>query len=126
MNTSAFEGWIANLSDGTVAMESKPVPGERTSWQKLLQRCRDENLRIVGLRLFKYGLTMVALGNKQCDGYFQAYESTKTWFSAAEGLKQGIGSVVGEKVYITWLSDTGIVSQEIRPLAEVKIHTTLS
>lgn len=126
MNISAFQGWVANLSDGTSVTETEAVPGEKSAWQKLLQRCRDTDVKIVGMRLFRFGFLLVALPHKQCDGYFQAYEASKTWFSAQEGTKQGVGSVVGDKIFITWISGNGIVSQDIRPLSENKIHTTLA
>lgn len=128
MNISSFRGWIANLSNGTTAQEAPPRPGERTSWQLLLSVLRDSNpkLSIVRLRLFRAGLQLVTLPEKQVDGYFHAYESTKSLFGGQDGLKQGIGSVVGDKIYIIWISNDGFIYQDIRPLSENKTHTTLA
>jgi hypothetical protein len=128
MNTTAFQGWIANLSDGTTAQEAPPRPGLPSAWQVLLSVLRDSNprLSIVRLRLFRAGLQFVTLPEKQADGYFQAYESSKALFSGENNLRQGIGSVIGDKIYIVWISNEGSVYQDIRPLLENKIHTTLA
>lgn len=123
--------WIANLSNGTVVTEEDPVVGEMTSWQKLLAKCKEEGLRITGLRLGVGPALVNALGYKQCDGYFQAYEAIRYLFNSdVQRLKQGIGSVVGEDVYITWMEEgnNGLtyIWQEVRPLSLCKIHTTLA
>jgi len=120
-----FEGWLANLSDGTTVHETPPVPGERTSWQKLLKHCKDNGVEITRLRLFRSGVWVIALPEKGCEGYFQAYEASRSWFSNQLGNKQGIGSVVGDKVYIVWVSTDGQVYQDVRTLESMRIHTTL-
>ena len=123
-------GWIANLNNGETIVESRPIPGERTAWQKLLKHCKDDGLAITGMRLTVNGVTVEAMPHKMCDGYFQAYEAIRIMFRDQQELRQGIGSIVGDKVYITWVdlgvSENGMsyVHQEVRPLEEVKIHTT--
>jgi hypothetical protein len=123
--------WIANLSNGETVIETKAQAGERMPWQKLLQRCRDEDLTITGLALSVGTLVVEAMPQKMCDGYFHAYEAERVFWRGTIKDKQGIGSVIGDKVYIIWvhlgtLKENGInySYQEIRPLSEVRIHTT--
>lgn len=125
-------GWIANLSNGETIKEEKPVEGQPSSWQKLLAYCKKNDVRLVNLRLTIGEYYVEAMPNKMCDGYFQAYEATRIMFRDTSSLKQGIGSIVGDKVFITWVSlqrdpSSGmyLTHQDIRPLSEVKIHTTL-
>lgn len=125
-------GWIAELSNGETAKESSPIAGEMTSWQKLLSRCREENITITELRLVVNGITVEALPSSKCFGYFQAYESSKIMFRDTVNNKQGIGSIIGDLVYISWINiDASInnmnyVYQDVRPLKEVLIHTTVN
>lgn len=135
---SNFTGWIAYLSNGDTVPEGNPVPGERTPWQKLLQKCRDENIEINRMSLVVNGVQLMSLPQKQCDGFFQAKEVRKHWFeSMGEDAKteeirlQGIGSVIGDQVYITWVNLTrkehviAYITPDVRPLESCKIHTTL-
>ena len=39
-----FNGWIAYLDNGDTIPQSESIPGEKTPWQKLLERCRNENI----------------------------------------------------------------------------------
>lgn len=123
--------WIANLSNGDTITEGKPVAGERTPWQKLLRHCRENNITITGLRLSVRDVTIDAMPVKMCDGYLHAYEAERLMWSNVSKIKQGIGSVVGDLVYITWIdinpfeNNMNYIHQDIRPLSEVKIHTTI-
>lgn len=126
MTQQPFSGWIANLSSGETAFEGTPMPGERTPWQQLLQHCRETGLRITGMFLARPGIRINALPQKQCSGYYQAYESQASFFGKGASTRQGIGSVVGDKVYITWIDENNNIFQDIRPLDVEKIHTTLS
>ena len=124
MNT---EGWIVNLSNGETIAESAPVPGEPSSWQRLLKRCRDEKISITRLMLWRNDVRYIALPVKGCEGYVHAYESTRSWFSNQTGLKQGIGSIVGDKVFMTWVTidaQETLVYQDVRPLSAMLIHST--
>lgn len=124
--------WIANVSDGQTYIEGQPVPGERTSWQQFLKMIKDGNLKITGLSLQVEEIIIRTPGNKVCDGYFHAYEVRKAVFSGGTKELQGIGTVIGNQVFITWISlaldpdGTRQIYNEIRPLNDVKIHTTLS
>lgn len=123
--------WIANLSDGSTLIEGKGLAGERSPWQQLLQMCRDKDLQISGLRLAVNNVTVTALPPKMCDGYFQAYEAMRIMFRDQIKHRQGIGSVIGDQVYIIWVdlnqeaNNMNYVYSEVRPLSEVKIHTTI-
>lgn len=133
-----FNGWIAFLSDGSSVPETKPVAGKRTPWQLLLQKCRDENIHINRMTLVFNNVQIMSINKKQCDGYFQAREIRKDFFRSMgldgkkEVLFQGIGSVIGDLVFITWFTIhpktniTAYISTEVRPLESCIIHTTLS
>lgn len=120
-----LQGWTATLSNGENAWEQPPVPGERTSWQKLIDRLHKENLKITSLRVQRNGVTLHALSSKLCDGYFQAYESRIAVYSGATLLLQGCGSVIGDKIYIIWIDENSNIHSDIRPFLENKVHTTL-
>lgn len=143
-------GWIANLSDGSTVYEKKAVEGERTPWQQLLERCRHETheitktveengkqvvvketvpLQIKMLRL-QYGrITIMAMPNQMCDGYFQAREVHRIVYRDKYIHKHGIGSVIGNQVFINWLEITSdgrfYIQNDIRPLESCKVHTTV-
>lgn len=127
-----YGGWIAQLSDGSTIVESEPVPGERTPWQLLLQRCRESELKITGMRLQFGNVTVMAMPYKECDGYYQAIEVHRKNFisnNPIEVRRQGVGSVVGDSVYITWveIKDGQLITRsDVRPLEGSLIHTTLS
>lgn len=120
------QGWIASLSDGRTVLETEPVPGEMTSWQKLLDFVRNSNVSITALRLQRGPLLFHTINNKKADGYFQAYEVQKILFSGKERLLQGIGAIIDEQVYITWVDlQEPYIFQDIRPLSSCDIHTTM-
>lgn len=137
-----FNGWIANVrfvnSDRSdiVVVEEPPVKGEMSSWQKLLDKVRNGEVNITGLRMQRHGLTFNALPVKLCSGYFQAYEARKKFFrSMGPGgepgqVFQGVGSIVGDKVYIVWVNinpkSPPYIYTDIRDLKESQIHTTMS
>lgn len=122
--------WIANLSDGTVVTETEPIPGELTSWRKLLERLKEENLKITGLRCNVENVLSQAFPQESCDGYFQGYEKIQIVNAKVKRLRQGIGSVVGDKIHIIWLElgQNGVVytNYDIRNLSDNLCHTTLA
>lgn len=133
-----FQGWIATLDNGDTVLESPAVAGEPLAWRKLLNRCREEALRITSLRLQLYNQTYMAMPDKMTDGYFHAFEVRKKFFRSMgpspepEEHFQGIGSVVYDQVFITWVK-MGVNSeemaysyQEVRSLESSRIHTTLA
>jgi len=115
------QGWIASLNTGETVFEEPTSRGELSAWQRLLQRCRAENVRITQLRLQRGGMTVVATHAAQ--GYFQGYESRTSGRTLKTTTVQGIGSVVGDLVFINWLNDQGHVWQDVRPLGELWVHT---
>lgn len=135
---SNFNGWIAYLSNGETVPETPPVAGEPTSWQKLLTRIREDNsLKMTRITLVVNDVQLMSLPKKQCDGFFHAYEVKKHWFESMgesqvqEIYLQGIGSVIGDQVFIQWINITpkehviAYVTCEVRPLESCRIHTTL-
>lgn len=124
MNT-IFQGWTATLSNGENAWEQSLVAGEKSSWQKLLDRLDKDELKITSLRIQRNGITLHALPSKQCDGYFQAYDQHSSMYNGVQVLQQGCGSIIGDKVFIMWIDTNNNVHAEVRSLVENKIHTTL-
>lgn len=120
-----MEGWMAQLSDGRTAYEAPPIEGKPSSWQALLQDTRSSGINITRLTLVRGGMKILALSPKECDGFFQAYEAHMFWSKKRMNF-QGVGSVVGDKVFITWVNlETFEIRQDVRPLDSCKIHTTI-
>lgn len=120
-----FQGWIASLSDGETVYEQPPLPNEKTSWQKLLDRLAEYGLTITMLRVQRNGVTLHALPPKACGGYYQAYEVRQKVYGGKVVHLQACGSVIEDKVLIIWIDENGNLYQDLRPLAEEKMHTTL-
>lgn len=119
--------WVVNLSNGETLKEGSVIAGEKSPWQKLLDYCKHNNLEITGIWLNVKDVMVAAMPQKMCDGYFHAYEATKMIFRNESSLKQGVGSVIGDKVFITWIDlKSKEVHQDTRPLSEVKVHTTIN
>lgn len=118
------QGWTVQLADGREFHEEvgPSAPGELSSWQMLLERCRLENLRITHLSLVKAGVTVYAL--PRCEGYFQGREARTSNHDHRTRVVQGIGSILGDTVFINWVDERGVVSQEVRSLRDVWVHTT--
>ena len=130
--TKKFEGWIADLSDGTQRFESAPVPQEKSSWQKLLDELEEKGLEITRLTLVRKGHIVHSLPRKMLDGHIQIYEIHKLfWGGMGENadeqrLSQGIGSVVGEDVFLNLIDlTTGVIYQDVRPLKSCAVHSTM-
>jgi len=120
-----FNGWTASLSNGDNVFEQPTVQGEKSSWQKLLDRLDAESLRITQLQLQRFGITITCDHHKKVDGYCMAYEATMVMFRETETRMQGVGSIVGDLVFMTWLDANGNVRHNIRPLSEMRVHSTL-
>lgn len=116
-------GWVASLSNGETIFETAPVPGEISSWQKLLLRLKDEELKITQMRLQRGGSTIVAI--PKAKGYAQMYQARVSLNTGIQEHLQGIGSIVGEEVFVCWMNEFGDIWQEVIPLEEVKIHSTM-
>ena len=127
MKKRDFSGWIANLSNGESVPEGSSEPGKRSPWQQLLKRVKDDNdINVSGLRLQSDGITLHALPPKQCDRYFHAYEVHRIMYRDVYRNLQGVGSIVDDLVFIAWVEKgTGNVYLDVRPLEEIKVHTTL-
>lgn len=121
MNTP-FSGWIASLSNGETVFETKEVEGELSPWQSLKQRCKEENLNITQLRLQLSGLTFIGIPN--ADGYAQCWKHYQSVFNPDKPptVMRGIGSVIGDKVYLTWVDNYGNIRQEVEDYKNVEIH----
>jgi len=119
--------WIADLDDGTTVFEKPAEPGKRSTWQTLRHRVLNNEVQISMLRLQRDGVTVSAIPAKHCDGYFQAYEAQMWMFQDKQRHIQGIGSVLGDKVFITWMDvSKPYMWQEVRKLSTCKVHTTVA
>ena len=130
MDITKHQGWIATLSDGKTMYEGSPIPNEPTPWQMLLKHCREKGLEITGLRLQWGNAIVMTMPRKMCDGYFHACEAAYDGLLGApvEKHKQGVGSVIGDQVYITWfeMKDYSLyVWPDVRSLKDNRVHTTL-
>lgn len=120
---ASHQGWLAKLVTGEWVYETTHSQnGEPSPWQQLIMRCQADNTPIVQLKLLRSGACVVAL--PRCTGYFHAYEIRRSNEGGRDEIVQGIGSVVKDDVFICWVDEHGLVSQEIRPLKEVWVHTT--
>lgn len=121
-------GWIASLKSGETVFERSVARGELSAWQQLLQRCRAGD-EITRLQLQRGGTTVLSLRRRTrnegngADGYFAGYEARISNNSHRQTTVQGIGSVVGDLVFITWVYDSGQVEQDVRPLGPLYVHT---
>jgi hypothetical protein len=133
-----FRGWVASLSTGETIFEASPrdlqsgkvlllpdpgLKGELSDWQRLLERCRKENVRITQMRLQRGGATVIAQAN--ADGYCQAYETSMSHYGKGQRTVQGIGTVVYDYVFMTWMDDGGNVWHDVRPMKGMHVHTTM-
>lgn len=119
-----FQGWIMSLSNGNQLLEGTPAPGDKTSWQQAIDHIKRENLKPTALTLIWRGVRVQA--QPKADGYFQGYDVSIPLFGERKERKlRGIGTVVGDKVFITWISDSGEIRQDVRALKDNLIHTTL-
>jgi hypothetical protein len=124
-NGGKFQGWIATLSDGGIRFETTPTPGEKTPWQLLLDNLTKTGRWITQLRLQKDGFTVICDSQKNCDGYVQAREAAISLVSGVQNVCQGVGSIYGDKVFMTWVDDQKNIRQSVRDLKDLKIHSTL-
>lgn len=131
-NKQPHTGWLVNLSDGALIMETPDKPGERTAWQKLLETLRDNpEITITGLRLQHHGITLTTVSHKEVEGFFQAKETWQSWADTGKGETgqrhwQGIGVIVGDTIFCTWIDLAAAeVRQSLRELNADSIHTTL-
>lgn len=117
-----FRGWIASLSNGETVFEGQEVTGEQSPWQKLRTRCQAEGLYVTQIRLQLDGLTFVGIPNS--DGYCQCWEQSRSMFNPKQPpkLMRGIGSLVGDVLYLTWVDNDGNIRQEIRDYKSMDVH----
>lgn len=121
-----MQGWMATLSNGEIYYEAPPEPNDHSSWQKLLRHLESSSITITRLSVVRSGVEIFAMPPKMCDGYFQAYEDHLAFFRNKKILQmQGVGSIVDDQVFITWITLDGLqVRGDVRSLESCRIHTT--
>ncbi len=116
--------WLASLSDGRNIIETPPQPGQLSPWQALLAELRESGVRMTQLRLQVNGVTVV--GARGADGYLQCTEVRINLQTREQTVVCGIGSVFGEQVFLTWVDEDHNIWQDVRPLADLVVHSTLA
>lgn len=115
-----FRGWIASLSNGETVFETEsPIEG-MSSWQYLRKRCADENLHLTQIRLQLDGLTFIGISDSE--GYCQFWDYTRDLFSGKETRTRGIGSVIGDDVYVLTVDIYGNIKQGVRKFKDLDVH----
>lgn len=126
MAKEKHQGWVANLNTGETVFESEQVPGERTPWGKLNERCQTEGLWVTQLQLQLNGKTWV--GIQKADGYCW-FRDVRVEGYVSGNVKEthhaGIGSVIGDTVYCTVVDANGQSQQHARSLASMRVHCVL-
>lgn len=121
-----MQGWMAQLSNGEILYETPPMETDMSTWQKLLRHLKSSNISITRLSVVRGSIEAFAMPPKMCEGYFQAYEDHLALFRNKMTLQmQGVGSIVGDQVFITWITIDGLqVRGDVRPLDSCRVHTT--
>ena len=129
-NKVRHQGWVASLSNGETVFQEPNLPGERTAWGKLVDRCAASNkeLWVTQIQMQMYGRTVV--GIKSAAGYTTFVDYRAEGFMGGERPGRevryfGIGSVIGDKVYCTLLNEEGQTWQDSRQLASMRLHCIL-
>jgi hypothetical protein len=106
------------------------MPGQLSPWQALLAELRETGVRMTQLRLQVNGVTIIggqpAKGELACRGYLQCIEARINLATGAATAIRGLGSIYGDLAFITWVDPDHNVWQDVRPLAELKVHSTLA
>jgi len=118
-------GWIASLSTGETVLETPDVPGEKSAWQKLCAWCYENKVHLTQLRLQLGTVNLIGLSQKQAQGYCQLWSVQRNLITGQQLLSRGLGSVVGDQVYIIWVAQDGQTSLEIVPLPDMRMHCIL-
>lgn len=120
-----FQGWVLSLSDGRTILEGEAKDGDPSPWQQIIGYLNETGLKATACGLVWNGHKISAV--PKAEGYFQAYEARMSLLGGEKTRKtsRGIGTVVGDQIFITWISEIGEIYQEIRPLEDNIVHTTL-
>jgi len=120
-------GWVASLSNGETVQEGPWVEGRLSPWQAFRQWLTEHpDTKVTQLRLQMNGPTIVCLPH--AEGYFQARYASGHPLQGDDfhDVGFGVGTVIGDWIFINWMNSEGNVWQEIRPLEENRVHTTLA
>ena len=117
------QGWIASLSNGETVFETEWLPGQRSPWHHLIARVQKQNLRITQLRLQRGPITVTCVGG--ADGYCAMRHVRASAFGGDRSEKWGVGTVIGNGVFMTWVGGNYDVYQDVYPLDQVHKATSL-
>ena len=115
--------WIASLSDGRTIFETDPQPGGLSHWQMLLAELRGSDVKMTQLRLQVNGITLI--GARNADGYLQCTEIRVILDTGETTSIRGLGSIFGGSVLMNWVDDDHNVWQDVRPVEDLRVHSTL-
>ena len=116
--------WIASLSDGRTVFQDN-TPHADSSWSRLKRLIESSDLQITNLRLEAYGQRVVGVplrhpetGDLQVDGYWHANKIAHLAHPTrgVEVRFVGIGYIIDDRIYITWVREDGHIINEMRDL----------
>lgn len=124
MHGKKHRGWIASLSNGQTVLESNHHDNDTDPWQSLIAWCKENGICITQMRLQYNGITSIAMGD--ADGYVQLKRYRIRDPGGHSTLCHGIGSVIKDTVFITWMNANGDSWQDICSLDSVRIHCLIN
>jgi hypothetical protein len=111
--------WVASLSDGTLVYQDKNP--DRSCWAELKKHVKENNLKIMNLMVEKQKPIIKCLPfldknlNKQTRGYWFSQKAMSMIGAAGQNsVWFGVGYVIEDKIYISWLLPNGNINHEIR------------
>lgn len=106
--------WIASLSSGETVFDNS-FRGSESGWRRLMAYASHHKLKITRLRLQAYGQFIQLPPSDEVQGYWYMNSMSGGIGNAAfDQQSKGVGYIRDNKVHITWVSSTGVVSNEIR------------
>lgn len=107
--------WIASLSDGRTVFQDV-TPHVTSAWRRLQQFVNQEGVTLTGLRLQAFGQDVTMLPWHKVDGYWQVSRQQAAVGSEKniQVLSRGVGYIKDGMIYITWITQDGVVEHEQR------------
>lgn len=110
--------WIAYLRNGMIIYENV-IPHQKSAWKRLYLFLKEYGLYINGLSLEAFGqkaeLDVYIGGRRTWDGFWQSKGiEAPLSLDAPQIMRHGIGYIMNNKVYITWIREDGVVYKEER------------
>lgn len=105
--------WTAILSDGTRVFEDR-IPNKPSAWLRLKEHLEKTDLTLIGFELFSDDVDLIM--PRKVDGYFQSKKLIHDSRSGQENHYPGIGYVLGDTIFISWILENRNILKEERRL----------